>query len=203
MQRDPPLSQLEITAFESERLAFVPTVAEHAQVTYPLLADESLYLWMPGNPLDLPSLKERYAFWESRRSPDGKEWWWNWIINLKATSGIPGPPTCVGTLQVGIDKASHVATLAYIIGSQYQRHGYATEALNALLNLLRLKGIHQVMAWVDTRNIPSIGLLKKLKFTSIDRIENADYFKGSQSDEIIFSLLLEGSDRSGLFEAPD
>lgn len=183
------MSDPSIPTFESERLTFVPIMEAHAHWTQPILADEKLYTWMPATPPELTSLKTRYSFWESRRSPDGKELWWNWVIGLKSVDDEP-QVLCLGTLQVGIDRASQVATLAYIIGSGFQRNGYATEAVLSLLDLLRNKGVHQVMAWVDTRNVASIRLLDKVGLTPIDRIENADFFKGSQSDEWIYSCIL-------------
>ncbi|KFL91992.1 hypothetical protein AmDm5_0433 [Acetobacter malorum] len=45
-----------------------------------------------------------------------------------------------------------------------------------------------VRAFVDTRNIGSVSLLEKLGFSRKKTIENADFFKGNQSDEYEYVL---------------
>lgn len=41
-------------------------------------------------------------------------------------------------------------------------------------------------AFIDTRNQPSIRLVTRLGFRQVRTIENADHFKGSSSDEVVF-----------------
>jgi [ribosomal protein S5]-alanine N-acetyltransferase len=53
---------------------------------------------------------------------------------------------------------------------------------------LKSQGIISFKAWTDTRNLASHRLLEKLGFTKIEEIKNADEFKGSVSDEFVYSL---------------
>lgn len=47
-----------------------------------------------------------------------------------------------------------------------------------------------IRAWVDTRNMASISLMKSLGFSQNSFIENADEFKSSKSNEYIFEKVL-------------
>lgn len=128
-------------------------------------------------------LQDRFKFWESGVSPDQSEDWLNWVLYLKDNQ------QAIGTLQAGIHRESKVATIAYMIGVDHQGLGYATEAVQALLAFLNMElQVAQCKAWIDTRNVASIRLVEKLGFTQVERIENADYFKGEQSDEYVYAL---------------
>ncbi len=59
-----------------------------------------------------------------------------------------------------------------------------------LSELFATTSIEEVHAFVDTRNIPSIALLKKLGFNCLRTIAEADHFKGVSSDEYEFALSL-------------
>ncbi|MBP9708765.1 MAG: GNAT family N-acetyltransferase [Oligoflexales bacterium] len=46
-----------------------------------------------------------------------------------------------------------------------------------------------VKAWIDTRNLASINLVKKLGMTQVEFIAKADHFKGTDSDEFVFRIV--------------
>ena len=52
--------------------------------------------------------------------------------------------------------------VGYIVNKHYQRQGYATEALSAVIARAFSDGVHRVFAECDPRNIPSWKLLEKL-----------------------------------------
>ena len=60
--------------------------------------------------------------------------------------------------------------------------------MEAILAYLRDRlGAKEVKAWTDTRNEASHRLAKKLGMIQVELIKNADFFKGTNSDEFVFS----------------
>ncbi|MNR66553.1 hypothetical protein D3C85_1901010 [compost metagenome] len=48
--------------------------------------------------------------------------------------------------------------------------------------------LSHVDALIDTRNIASIGLVESLELKKINELKNADFFKGSTSDEFHYRV---------------
>jgi RimJ/RimL family protein N-acetyltransferase len=76
---------------------------------------------------------------------------------LLGVAGYAGPPTTDGTVEIG-----------YAIASEHQRHGYATEAVHALLSHAFANSAVTVVvattyAWLE----PSIGVLRKTGFIDV------------------------------------
>jgi ribosomal-protein-alanine N-acetyltransferase len=152
----------------------------HAAEMYALQSNPALYTFVPHDPLTLSDLETRYEKWQVRRSPFGNELWLNWIARVDSR--------VIGHFQAGV-QTDGSATLAYTVGKEFQKQGFAFEALSALIVFLKNQfGTKKTRAWVDTRNTPSIELLKKLGFSQIEHLPNADFFKGEKSDEYVFEL---------------
>lgn len=84
-----------------------------------------------------------------------------YVITLKKTGKV------IGTVNLFEDNSRAVETMeiGYAVSPQYQRKGYAFEALTALLNLLQIDLFYDlVLAGVLPENENSIGLLRKLGF---------------------------------------
>lgn len=170
-------------SLESSRLRLEPIAKLHAEEMSSLLAAPELYRFIPQDPPSLEALKQRYASWEKRASPDGSELWLNWALREKASWRL------VGHLQAG--HSLEKTYIAYMIGSEFHRRGFAAEAIESVLPFLRsaLRAT-SVKAWVDTRNEPSIALLHRLGFTQVEFLPKADRFRGEDSDEFVFELKL-------------
>jgi [ribosomal protein S5]-alanine N-acetyltransferase len=146
----------------------------------PLLSDPELFCYLPENPPSLAELEERYRRWEPRRSPKGDEIWLNWIARIRETR------TPLGHFQAGI-KENREAYVAYLVGTEFQRKGYAFEAMSEICRLLENQmNVSLIRAAVDTRNIASLRLLEKLGMKRIDFFANVERFKGSPSDEFLY-----------------
>ena len=116
-------------------------------------------------------------------SPDGSEVWLNWVARHRSNG------ECIGQLQAGFDEKNGFS-VAYTIAKPHQRQGYASEGLERIIQFLHAKmNAQSIKAWVDTRNEPSIRLMKRLGFKQIEFIQNADEFKGTKSDEFVFELV--------------
>lgn len=167
---------------ETVRLTLESVAICHAAEMVQLLADEALHRFVPSDPPTLHALEDTYRYWEKRISPKGDELWLNWIAREKRSK------LAIGHFQAGI-KASGEASIAYTVGIKFQRRGFALEALKEICQFLENKiKAAPIKAWIDTRNIASISLVKKLGMNQIATIENADQFKGASSDEFVFQL---------------
>lgn len=114
-------------------------------------------------------------------SPDGTEQWLNWIIRRNDRR----EPLGYTQATVRNDKA----LIAYVVFSEHWRAGIATAAVELMLYRLAADyGVHSFSALVDTRNLASCAVLKKLGFAVSRRIDLADHFKGERSDEFEFAL---------------
>ncbi len=171
-------------AFETKRLRMHLIKKEHAGLTYTVLQSPNLYSYIPQKPPTLKELEKKFEWWEKNtESPDGTEYWLNWIVVEKVTL------TTIGTIQIGIHKENREGAIAYMIGIDFQGKGYGTEAVKALLDHCHTEYSVQVFkAWIDTRNIASLRLVQKIGMNKVDFLQNADHFDGENSDEWVFEL---------------
>ena len=94
----------------------------------------------------------------------------------------------MGTVEVTIVPGGS-AWMAYFVFAQFQRKGVGQEACTEVLRYLYEEyQVKTVTLWIDTRNHASNALARKLGFRQERRIDNADFFKGSRSDEFVYTL---------------
>jgi [ribosomal protein S5]-alanine N-acetyltransferase len=172
---------------DTRRLVLEPVTEQHAGELCNLFSDPELHKLVP---LEVPTLeqqRERCIRWAKRQSPDTSEVWLNWAAREKRSKKI------VAHFQAGIKSSeNYVASVGYLVGREFQRRGLAHEGLEAVFNFLKAQySIREVKAWSDTRNLASHGLAKKLGMVQVDSIKDADFFKGSTSDEFVFSKILK------------
>lgn len=170
-------------ALTSERLIIEPLVEEHAAKLFAALQDEALYRFVPQDPPDsVAPVAAQYKKWERRQSPDGTEQWLNWALFSRHHGAY------VGTAQATV-RADKSAMLAYTIFSAFQGQGFATEACRTIIARV---GIKRAEAFIDTRNTASQRVVERLGMRVAERIANADYFKGAESDEFRYEMVTEG-----------
>ena len=171
------LPSVELT-LETPRLRLEPLALSHSSRLYGALLDEAIYRFIPSDPpTSRQALEDRYRSRQSRRSPDRSEVWLNWAMRALETDEY------VGTLQATV-RADLTAEIAYVVFPPFWRRGYAREACSRMLDLLfESYQVTAVSALIDTRNMPSIRLVKSLGFLRVDTIRRADFFKGAVSDE--------------------
>jgi len=161
------------------RLTLAPLGPEHATALFEAFADAEVWRFIPSEPPVSPaSLAARFA-----RTVGGPaaadERWWNWAVALRAADNVP-----FGSVELSLARGGRHATLAYMFGRRAWGYGYACEACGAALDYLREAApVATVDALIDTRNARSIALARRLRFERIETLANADYFKGSASDE--------------------
>jgi hypothetical protein len=72
----------------------------------------------------------------------GLEVWVNWIVRRRADS------RAVGTVQATVQIRDATALVAWVIGVEWQRQGFASEAARALVDWLQQRGIDDVAAHI-------------------------------------------------------
>lgn len=156
----------------------------HAAELFPLLQNKGLYTFIPEDPPEsVEALVRRYKFLEARKSPDGSEHWLNWVMRVHSGEAV-------GTLQATVE-AGGEAFVAYMVFPEHWKKGYAKAGLGLMIGILEQDyGVSVVKALVDTRNEASIRLLEGLAFERVGFRKDADFFKGSASDEYEYRLVI-------------
>lgn len=142
-------SLLDIDArISTNRLELAPLVIEHAKELFTVLSDVSLYEYTRDvPPASLIELRIRYARLESRQSPDGSEVWLNWTLFENSTG------MSIGYVQATVN--SKHADIAWVVGTLWQRRGFATEAAQALIIWLRSAGVVHIRAIINPTHAAS------------------------------------------------
>jgi RimJ/RimL family protein N-acetyltransferase len=123
--------------WSTARLTVQPLTPAHATEMQTVLADPALHTFIGGEPRSAAELEARYARLAAGRSADGREVWGNWVVRVTATGAA------AGELQATIPAAGQStgpALVAWVVGTEFQGHGYATEAAISLVNRLRAAG---------------------------------------------------------------
>ena len=133
---------------------------EHAGEMFGLLADPALYTFEGSPPESLEWLRERFARLESTYSPDRRERWLNWVVQL------PAPGRLAGFVQATVGEDASAA-IAYVMGSAYWGRGLAREAVATVLaELANYYGVTLFTAIVKRDNVRSRHLLERLSFAA-------------------------------------
>jgi RimJ/RimL family protein N-acetyltransferase len=171
---------------ETQRLRLEPLVVSHAEEMFGVLSDERIYTYLPTDPpASLDALRESYEFLAKGESPDGRERWLNWILISRAEE------RALGFFQATV-REPESCKIAYILNPRQQGTGHAREASLALIShLFDTYDIPAVEAFIDTRNEPSIRLVRALGLVRARSIHGADEFKGARSDEFVYRVARE------------
>lgn len=110
--------------------------------------------------------------------------WFQYAVEL--TAG----PALIGDVAVRLHDNRRQAEIGFTLATAYQRRGFATEAVSAVLDrLFRVQGLHRVMGECDARNLRSAALLERLGFTREGLLRQQTYLKGEWTDDLLYGLL--------------
>jgi RimJ/RimL family protein N-acetyltransferase len=131
---------------ESERSVLVALRSGDADELSGLLSEPDLREWLRAH--DVDELRERFAAWESRRSPDDGELWLNWVVR----EGRDG--RALGWVQATVRDGS--ASVAYALLPAERGLGIASDAVRTLVRWLHDRlGVTTVTAEIDDANAAS------------------------------------------------
>lgn len=143
------------------RLVLAPLTVADADEMVGVLAGRELYAFIGGEPPDVDGLRTRYAMLARGHSADGHEDWLNWVVRLRTDDGEPGP--AVGYVQATVTPDAR-AEVAWVVGTRWQRLGYASEAAGAVVTWLTAHGVGTVVAHVHPEHAASEAVAQRCGF---------------------------------------
>ena len=158
------------------RLILQPQTARHAEEMFVVLSDPAIYEFENAPPESIDWLRTRFARLESRRSADGSEHWLNWVI-------AQGDGTLMGFVQATVYPDGR-AGVAYVLASEHWGQGYATEAIEAMIEELRERyHVRTLSAVLKSANHRSLKMLTRLGFTAATTARSGEI--GIDADEML------------------
>lgn len=111
--------------------------------------------------------------------------WFQFVILENSTNQI------IGDLGVHfLEEGSRQAEIGCTINKEFQSQGYATEALNAVINsLFKELNFHRVFASIDPRNIASQKMMEKLGFRKEAHFKESLFLNGNWVDDMMYAIL--------------
>lgn len=111
--------------------------------------------------------------------------WFQFVILENSTNQI------IGDLGVHfLEEGSRQAEIGCTINKEFQSQGYATEALNAVINsLFKELNFHRVFASIDPRNIASQKMMEKLGFRKEALFKESLFLNGNWVDDMMYAIL--------------
>ena len=98
--------------------------------------------------------------------------------------------TTVGDVAVGLDDTGSVATIGYTLARDHQGNGYASEAVEAVVDaLFAHTGVHRIVATLDPHNYASMRVIEPLGFRYEGTARSAEPIRGEWCDDTRFGLL--------------
>jgi RimJ/RimL family protein N-acetyltransferase len=139
----------------TDRLDLLPIAQQFAPSMFRVLNDPGLYEFTGGSPpKDVETLADRYKRWECGKSPSGSELWYNWLLHLRLQNEL------IGYVQATV--LPEYADIAWVVGSAWQRHGYATEAAKAVLQWLLQRDVREIRASIHPAHNASMKIAEAL-----------------------------------------
>jgi RimJ/RimL family protein N-acetyltransferase len=141
-----------------EAVVLEPLVADDAGDLAGLLAEPALREWLRAD--DLDGLRDRFAGWETRRSPDERERWLNWVVRARADR------RALGWIQATV--RGDAAIVGYATLPAERGAGAASDALRALTAWLCAE-VETITAEIADDNAASARVVAAAGFERTDR----------------------------------
>lgn len=152
-----PIAWLAAAPLHSARLVLEPLQLGHAAEAFDILNDPRLHTYTGGQPASRDELSDRFARQVVGSSADGSQGWLNWMLRRHDTRRV------VGTVQATLSHGEHdelQGELAWVVASDQQGCGYASEAAVAVAGWLREQGVDSLFAHVHPGHQASAGVAR-------------------------------------------
>jgi RimJ/RimL family protein N-acetyltransferase len=143
----------------------------------------------------------RYLYWDVRSADEIRE-----VLASKVTKRstiqhegealqlaieLPGLGVIVGDVVLAWVSEEHQAgEIGYVLHSDHQGHGYATEACRVMLRLgFEELGLHRIVARCDARNTASWHVMERLGMRREANLRENEFVKGEWTDELVYAML--------------
>jgi RimJ/RimL family protein N-acetyltransferase len=106
---------------------------------------------------------------------------------------VTGPEDrLLGDVAVWLDEAGLLAMIGYTLAPENQGHGYAAEAVRAVVDwLFMVRKVHRVAATIDPANVASARVLERNGFRYIGTARSAALVRDVWSDDARFEILAD------------
>jgi aminoglycoside 6'-N-acetyltransferase len=132
----------------------------------------------PVPPTEAVRLVEKFA-----TGDPAEPGWFQYAIDLDGA--------LIGDVGVGLHDNLMQAEIGFTLAPDHQGHGYATEAVSAVLDSLFARGLRRVSAECDARNRRSRRLLQRVGFRIEGYRPANTWIKGEWTDDLLFGLLAD------------
>ncbi|WP_326623422.1 GNAT family N-acetyltransferase [Streptomyces decoyicus] len=134
---------VEAEVIRTGRLTLLPLLVEHAEELAVALSDPDLHTFIGGAPATPEALRTRHERLVAG-STDPAVTWCNWVIQLRDQDCL------VGTVQATVTAEGNgkAAEVAWVVGTQWQRRGIATEAARGLVAWLLRQQVRTLVAHI-------------------------------------------------------
>lgn len=111
--------------------------------------------------------------------------YYRWAIVERSTN------ICIGQIAIWlVDNKNNFGEFEYILGSEFRRNGYTTEAVRMVLDLaFNRVGFHKMQVCHKDGNIASQGVIKKCGFTYEGTLRDYFYIDGRYVNRLYYSML--------------
>jgi len=168
----------------TERLVLRALRQDDAETMFAYRSDPEIMRYQGWDPESLADVHEFIAE-QAGYAAYAPGSWRQFAIALRADGTMIGD--CA--VHVPADKPEQ-AEFGITLAPAFQRRGYASEALRALLRLaFETLGKHRAFASVDPRNAPSIALFARAGFRKEAHHVESLWLMGEWVDDVIFALL--------------
>jgi RimJ/RimL family protein N-acetyltransferase len=159
---------LDPTELTTARLLLSPLRVADAPAMVSLLSDARMYEFTGGSPPTLAELTDRYERLAGRRSSDGSELWFNWIVRLR-DGAVP-----VGVVQATVAPDGTTADVAWEIGVEWQGRGLAGEAAVELVRWLITEDVAQISALVHPDHVASQRVAERAGLVRTNEVDDGE-----------------------------
>jgi RimJ/RimL family protein N-acetyltransferase len=123
-----------------------------------LLDDPQLHTFIGGQPATVAELCSRYANQVVGHSEDRAQRWLNWVARRRDDAQP------VGFVQATVSHEDWLpcADVGWVIGTAYQRRGYAQDAAQLMVDWLRQNGVGAVVAHIHPDHHASSAVARRI-----------------------------------------
>ena len=152
-------------AIRTPRLDLLPLRVSHADEMAVVLSDPALHTFIGGSPYSPAALRARYERLVAG-SPDPAVSWCNWVLRERGESRL------VGTVQATV--GGTVAEIAWVVGTPWQRRGFASEAVRGLVARLEQHSMRTVVAHIHPEHVASAAVARAAGLVPTDEEQDGE-----------------------------
>jgi RimJ/RimL family protein N-acetyltransferase len=169
----------------SERLLLRPLTISDADALHAYRGREDVCRYVPFEPMSREDITERIAVQWARTELTDEGQALTLGVEVSETGDLVGDVVLFWHSRLNAG-----GELGYVFNPDFGGRGYATEAADAILRLgFEGLDLHRIVARIDERNEPSVGLARRLGMRQEARLVHNEFFKGEWSTELDFAML--------------